>query len=371
MYGNSTSRRTASPCHGLRCFGRKALESESITAVKRKYKYAASVFATLTFLASGAGCGDGDSDEAPDQDQKEIETPEVPAEADFEQAGAERLKVSVDHLSAGGGAVWGNWEAAMIRIDPDTGEQTDEICIPEAPCGGSEFGDGAVWTQTCTEDGLARVDSETLEVTHVPLDSSSLHHGNSTIGFGEGTAWVIADGKGCEACVLIGVDADSLAVSHEIEVEPGASSVVVGLGSVWVANPKSATISMVDVATDEISAEIPVEGAPQYLAAGEGGIWAFDQLGGNVVELGPDGEEVRTIEADMAGAGGSISTGEGSVWVSGPLALLEEIDPETGEILARYGPRSSGGDVLVAYGWVWASRYQEEFEDLLRLELGT
>lgn len=336
---------------------------------RRVYIFAVSVFALVALLTAGAGCGNSDSGETQDQDGEEAVAPQVPAEEDFEEAGAEQLKVSVDHLSAGGDALWGNWEAAMIRIDPNTGEQTDEIRVPEAPCGGSEVGYGAVWTQTCTEDGLARVDSKSLDVTHIPLESSRFHNGNSTIGLGEGAVWVIADGKGCEACILIGVDPNSLEVSHEIEIEPGASSVIVGLGSVWVANPTSATVSMIDPATDEVSAVIPIEGAPQYLSVGEGGVWVFDQLGGNVVQLGPDGDEVRVVEADMAGAGGSITTGEGSVWVSGALTLLEEIDPETGEILARYGPRSGGGDVLVAYGWVWVSRYQEDFEDLLRLKV--
>ncbi len=69
----------------------------------------------------------------------------------------------------------------------------------------------------------------------------------------------------------------------------------------------------------------------------------------------------------MAGAGGAIRTGNGSVWVHGALTLLEEIDAETGEVVARYGPRSGGGDVLVSDGYVWVSRYEEEFEDILRL----
>ncbi len=73
------------------------------------------------------------------------------------------------------------------------------------------------------------------------------------------------------------------------------------------------------------------------------------------------------IEADMAGAGGSITTGNGSVWVHGALTLLEEIDAGSGEVVARYGPRSGGGDVIVAYGSVWVSRYEEQFEDILRL----
>lgn len=315
------------------------------------------------------GCGG--SDDAPDtftsNDTEEASVPELPEEEDFEAAGAERLKVSGDFLTAGGGAVWANWEATIVRIDPDSGEQTDEIRIPEAPCGGSAFEYGGLWTQTCTSPGLVRVDAKTLDVTPIPLDASRLHNGSSNIGAGEGAVWVVADGKGCEACLLSGVDPDSLDVSHQIEITPGGSSVAVGLGSVWVANPEDGSVARIDPSADEVTGETPVGGSPQFVTVGEGSVWVFDQLGGNVIELDAEGEEVEVIEADMAGAGGSIATGNGSVWVRGALTLLEEIDAETGEVVARFGPRSGGGDVVVSDGFVWASRYEDEYEDILRL----
>ena len=317
-----------------------------------------------------AGCGGGDDEpEAapPKENVGEASPAQLPEEEDIEDAGAERLKVAADGLTAGGGAVWGNWESTMVRIDPDSGKQTDEIKVPQAPCGRSAFGYGAVWSQACFDEGLVRVDPSSLEVTHVPLEASDIYNGASGIGVGEGAVWVVADGEGCEACLLVGVDPDSLEVSHEIEIEPGGASVAVGLGSVWVANPEGAVVTRVDPKAGDVVSQTPVEGSPQYLAVGEGSAWVFDQLGGNVVELDSEGEESAVIEADMAGAGGSITTGNGSVWVHGALTLLEEIDAATGEVVARYGPRSGGGDVLVAYGAVWVSRYEEDFEDILRL----
>ena len=331
-------------------------------------------FPRVAALACGLvliGCGGGDED-TPDgsgEDGAEEPAAALPPEEDIEAAGAERLKVSGDHLAAGGDAAWANWEATIVRVDADSGVQTDEIRIPEQPCGGSTFADGALWTQTCGSLGLARVDAKTLDVTHVALDASRAYNGNATIDAGEGAVWLVADGKGCEACVLLGVDPGSLDVSHEIEITPGGSSVAVGLGSVWVSNPKDGSVARIDPTSGELLSETPVEGSPQYVTVGEGSAWVFDQLGGNVVELDAEGEQARVIEADMAGAGGSITTGEGSVWVSGALTLLEEIDAETGEVIARYGPRSGGGDVLVTNGAVWVSRFQEDFEDILRLPI--
>jgi len=335
--------------------------------MRRAFTIAALVALFLT------GCG-GDDDEpgattSSETSTEEASVTELPGEEDIEAAGAERLKVAADGLTAGGGAVWGNWESTMVRIDPDSGKRTDEIKVPQAPCGRSAFGYGAVWSQSCFDEGLVRVDPRSLEVTHVPLDASDIYNGASGIGVGEGSVWVVADDKSCEACLLLGVDPDSLEVSHEVEIEPGGASVGVGLGSVWVANPEAGVVTKVDPKAGEVVGDTPVEGSPQYLAVGEGSVWVFDQLGGNVVELDAEGDEAAVIEADMAGAGGAITTGNGSVWVHGALTLLEEIDAASGDVLARYGPRSGGGDVLFAYGAIWVSRYEEDYEDILRLPL--
>ncbi len=69
----------------------------------------------------------------------------------------------------------------------------------------------------------------------------------------------------------------------------------------------------------------------------------------------------------MAGAGGSITTGNGSVWVHGALTLLEEIDAASGEVVARYGPAPEAATSWSRTESVWVSRYEEQFEDILRL----
>jgi streptogramin lyase len=307
-----------------------------------------------------AGCGGGERKNAtsPDGSAEAVTASGIPPEQDLIKEGAEVLPIPGDFMTAGGGRVWTNVRADFVHV-------------PEAPCQGGAFGFGAFWTATCTEDGLARVDATTHEVRHVDLDTPSLYGGSGAIAAGEGAVWMVVDGEKCEACVLVGVDPESMKVTHRLDLDEGASSVGVGFGSVWVTNPEADTVTRVDHGSDEVRGETTVEGSAQFLAVGESAVWVFDQLEGNVIELDPDGMEVRIVEADMAGAGGSIATGEGSVWVRGGLTLLEEIDEETGEILARYGPKSSGGGgVVVANGYVWASRPQDnDLKDTLRLEL--
>jgi DNA-binding beta-propeller fold protein YncE len=175
---------------------------------------------------------------------------------------------------------------------------------------------------------------------------------------GEGAIWIVIDGKGCEACVLAGLDPKSLEITHEIDLDPGAASVAVGDGFVWVSDSKRNRVLRIDPHTDEVAGETKVGGLPQYLAVDSNGVWVLNQLEGTVMQLDPKtGELIRTIEADMAGAGGSITVGEGSVWVRGTLTLLKQIDSETGEIVATYGPDSGSGDSLVADGVLWVSAF--------------
>ncbi len=115
----------------------------------------------------------------------------------------------------------------------------------------------------------------------------------------------------------------------------------------------------IDPTTDEVVGETDVGGLPRYLVVDKNGVWVYNQLEGNVTQLDPDdGEPIRTIETDMAGAGGSITVGDGSVWVRGTLTLLKQIDSETGEIVAQYGPDSGSGDALVRDGVLWVSAFK-------------
>jgi hypothetical protein len=48
----------------------------------------------------------------------------------------------------------------------------------------------------------------------------------------------------------------------------------------------------------------------------------------------------------------------GCVWVRGTLTLLKQIDSETGEIVAQYGPDSGSGDALLRDGVPWVSAFR-------------
>jgi streptogramin lyase len=305
------------------------------------------------------GCGGGDA--ADTSATAATETTATPvAKVDLRKAGATQLKIDGDWLVGTDDAIWLSGGTELNRLDPKTGKKTGAVSVPGGPCLSPAYAFGALFAATCyADEGLVRIDPDTLEVTkNIRLPTPDLYNQEGSIAAGEGAIWVIVDGHGCQACVLAGFDPQTLRRTHEVDLDPGAASVAVGNGLVWVSDSKRNRVLRIDPQTDEVLGETEVGGLPQYLAVDSNGVWVLNQLEGTVMQLDPDtGAVIKTINADMAGAGGSITVGEGSVWVRGTLTLLKQIDSDTGEIVAQYGPDSGSGDALAEDGVLWVSAF--------------
>ncbi len=311
----------------------------------------------------GCGGGGGDSSSSTDSSTPTSTTATQVPTVNLVKAGATKTKINGDWLVAGDGAIWLTDDTKIHRLNAKTGQPDGEVPVPGGPCLGGAYGFGALFAETCYNDeGLVRVDPSSLKVTdQISLPTPDLYNQEGSIAAGEGAVWLIIDGQGCEACVLAGFDPDTLRMTHEIELDPGAASVAVGNGLLWVSDSKANRVLRVDPRTDEVLGSTDVGGLPQYLTVDENGAWVLNQLEGTVMQLDPGtGEVVKTIDADVAGAGGSITVGEGSVWVRGTLKLLTQIDSATGEVVARYGPDEGSGDALVDDGVLWVSAFDAE-----------
>jgi streptogramin lyase len=321
------------------------------------------LISALLLGASLGGCGGGDGADI-STTAATTSTSSTTAAAvdrvDLPKAGAREVKIDGDWLVATDDAIWISADTELDQLDPKTGDKTGAVRVPGGPCLSPAYAFGAVFSATCYADkGLVRINPQTLEVTSsIRLPTPDLYNQEGTIAAGEGAVWVIIDGKSCEACVLAGFDPQTLSRTHEIDLDPGAASVAVGNGFVWVSDSKGSRVLRIDPRTDKVVGETKVGGLPQYLTVDSNGVWVLNQLEGTVMQLDPvSGELIRTIEADMAGAGGSVTVGAGSVWVRGTLTLLKQIDSETGEVVATYGPDTGSGDSLVADGVLWVSAF--------------
>ena len=224
-------------------------------------------------------------------------------------------------------------------------------------CAAPDAGFGAVWTATCdSTSGLIRVDTASFGAAPVDI-GGQIPTSEASIGVGEGGVWMIRKTKVLE---LIKVDPQvqvRQVVFHEAApVE--AVSVRVGFGSVWVSSPATNTITRIDPTTGATLASITVGERPQFFVAGEGAVWTLDQLGRSVSRIDPDTNTVSaTIQLGEVVEGGDIAAGGGFVWARSSATLLFKIDPETNQVVARYGPPSGSGSVAADDQFTWITAH--------------
>jgi len=284
------------------------------------------------------------------------------SEQDIVRAGATEIDITGDWLSAGAGAVWLSdpQSSKIYRLETKSGETVANVVVPQGPCAASDFGFGALWTETCDKAGLAKIDPSTNHVSaHVALPVGAVGEGGeASVGAGEGAVWLVVGDKRCESCSVARVDPRALRVVARTPVREGAAAVRVGEGGVWVTNPSKSIVQKIDPRTNRVVLTTQVGPTPRFLAVGEGGVWTLNQGDGSLTRLDPtSGEVVATIPAQVIGDGGDITTGDGSVWVRGSDFLLTSVDPGTNAIDTRYGPSSGSGAVIVARGAVWLSAH--------------
>ena len=128
-----------------------------------------------------------------------------------------------------------------------------------------DLGFGALWTATCAERGVARIDPQTGEMTKwVAVDVPT--EGESSVGAGEGGIWAIADGDGCSGCVLVRIDPNNVDITNTYEVPEGGTAVRAGLGGIWITYASEDRVVRVDPDTGQVVAAIEVGSGPRFLA---------------------------------------------------------------------------------------------------------
>jgi DNA-binding SARP family transcriptional activator len=168
------------------------------------------------------------------------------------------------------------------------------------------------------------------------------------------------------ANTLVAVDPGALEPELTIPL-PGRPTDIAAAGDsgVWIPTVDSAALTGVSARRRAISRTVPLRGAPDSVALGEGSIWVSDGSRGVLSRIRPGYESVsqrirfpRTASAPphagrLRVPRSSLAVGEGSVWVTNGSPTLTRVDPSTG----RSAPIAAGrklGDVAVAGGAVWA-----------------
>ncbi len=328
----------------------------------------------LVLVTVTAACGgvversQGQADEAaPTASASVVPSPSATlAETSLTAAGAKKINVNGDWLVAGEGAVWLSGEEVIYRLDPASGKPVATIPVAQGPCKSTTTAMGWVWTATCSEEGLARIDPRTNRVDkHLPLDVSS--DTESSIDAGAGAVWLVADGPDCFACRVAWVQPERMRVLGQVPVTEGAAAVRFGEGSVWVTNPMEDLVEQIDPKSHRVVGRIDVGSGPRFLAVGEGAVWTLNQGDGSVTRIDPQTRGTTSIPTSFAGEGGDITSGGGAVWLRGSDKLLGRVDPKSNRVVEEYGPPAGSGGVIVGFGAVWISAH--DISALWRLPL--
>ena len=288
--------------------------------------------------------------------------PELPEITTVRQAGGEAMHApsSADWIVVDFGRAWVSRANGIGFYDAETGRLLGSVDVPQSPCASMDPGFGALWTATCGQRGVARIDPEGGKVTgwvrvDVPAD------GESSIGAGEGGIWAIADGEDCSGCVLVRIDPKTVEITDTWDVPEGGAAVRAGLGGIWITYPSEDRVRHVDPDTGEVVAEIDVGSGPRFLDVGEGGVWVMDQSDGSVTHIDPTADTVvATIPVDPGSIfGGDVIVGAGSVWLRASSELVAQIDPATDRVVARIGPSQASGGMDANEGHLWIADHYE------------
>ncbi|HTQ53238.1 MAG TPA: hypothetical protein VMI94_02195 [Bryobacteraceae bacterium] len=234
----------------------------------------------------------------------------------------------------------------VVFMDAHT-NQTGAVAAVPKPCAGLAAGFGAIWSPSCGEHALKRIDPVTGKiVASIPVGPADSEGGLAT---GAGSIWMLTDPKG----VLARIDPKTNRVAARIAVPDGSFACTFGDGALWVSCTRHSLLVRVDPAANRATAQIQVGPQPRFLTAGGGAVWTLNQGDGSVSRVDTHSNKlVAQIDAGVPGTGGEIAYGEGAVWVTMMGFPITKIDSQANQVVKQWtGP---GGDSIRAgLGSVW------------------
>jgi virginiamycin B lyase len=267
-------------------------------------------------------------------------------------------------LAVGNGGVWVVRDGRRIfRLDPKSGEVNGRIGAgdelgSERPCGVA-VGQDAVWVATLSGK-VARIGTRTARLSTL-IDTGEA----ACVTAGAGGVWVTAPQSG----KVVRIDPSTNQVVAEIPLDGFPEGITVGAGSVWVAasdppDGANGAVSRIDPRSNEIVRTILVPNLPEFLDAGAGGVWVTSN-NGTVAEIDPRMNQLVATVRISDGGRTTLAVGGNSVWASeivaqGESAPVVRIDPQTAQV-AETVLESVGSPLGMAFGAgaLWITNYDQ------------
>ncbi|MFL5842256.1 MAG: BTAD domain-containing putative transcriptional regulator [Thermoleophilaceae bacterium] len=229
-------------------------------------------------------------------------------------------------LAVGAGALWvgnafqggvdrfGSYPRSIARIDPESGVVDATIVLPTAGAkdyfqgGGANLQhvaatDTAVWVIN-PDQTVSRIDPKTnrrvATVKGVAAES---------IAADEERAWVVEEGA------VVAIDANTNKVVKRIEVAAESlTTVAIGGGSVWVADPLGGSVWRIDPDPQPRLRQIPLDLGVRAVAYGRGAAWVTNEIADKVQRIDPRTNRARVVSRVVAPQ--HLAVDASGVWVA-------------------------------------------------------
>ena len=293
--------------------------------------------------------------------------PETPT-SDQDRIAARLEVASPSNMTSGDELLWVISGNSIVRIDPKTGQLAGEPIRPGVQAEDIAFGEGSLWVTTVGSgdlgvpndtDAVSRIDPGTGET----LAMIKVSRGPMSLAFTPQAVWVVNFGLG-DTVIRIDPNTDQI-LGEPIVTGRAPLSVAVGEGSLWVANHDAHTITRIDLATNQVVANITVPSEPHRVAYGEGAVWVANWHVNSVSRIDPQTNQLMGEPIPIGFPAGNMAAGLGSVWVTsdyrGPAdgapedVVLVRIDPQSNQAVETIPLGGHPIDVEIAADAVWVS----------------
>jgi virginiamycin B lyase len=188
---------------------------------------------------------------------------------------------SPDWVGIDAKAVWvsNNSKNTLARIDPQSNELVATAPVSRAPCSGLAAGFGSVWSPSCQDHRIDRVDSVTNTIT--AQISSGVADSEGAIAAGAGAVWMMTDKNG----TLSRIDPATNRVVNNIQIDSGSFAVAAGPEAVWITSTAHNILVRVAPQTNRIITRVPTGPSPRFLCVTDDSVWVRNQGDGTVTRV--------------------------------------------------------------------------------------
>jgi YVTN family beta-propeller protein len=151
------------------------------------------------------------------------------------------------------------------------------------------------------------------------------------------------------------VDAKSNRITYEVPVDSAPNAVAARGDQVWVTNTDSHTVNNIDPGTRTVRQTVTVGSEPGGIAIGGGAVWVANALEGRILRIDPSKRE-PTDRISVGANPRALAYGGGSLWVANADdGSVSRIDPGTDRVLETFPAGAGAGGIAYGDGALWVT----------------